>query len=301
MLILFKKIIVYSFPVISIVGIVTNSLSFLIFTRKRFQNTVFSTYFRFYILFEMLNLILPINKMFEFNFNIYLSLVSDFFCKLRKFFGSCNYAITPWFLVIISLDRFLSIAYPARFLFRKKPIFQILISCFTIGFNLCLYTPFWFYYIKEIRTNLSNQTISSYNCEPPGLWVEFINLSQEFLIPFFLMLLFTLLTIRTVFNSRAASSNNTSKSKDMKFAVSSITINILFLLLSSPYFILLLIKDYSDLFVNISDLFELLEAISYFLYYIYSVIFLFINYYSNSMFKKEFNIVFSFNKNKSNV
>jgi hypothetical protein len=44
--------------------------------------------------------------------------------------------------------------------------------------------------------------------------------------------LFTLLSIRTVFNSRKASSNNSSitKSKDMKFAISSITINILFLL-----------------------------------------------------------------------
>jgi hypothetical protein len=142
-LILLRIVIVYTFPVISFIGFITNIISFVIFSRKRFENTIFSTYFRFYLVFEIINPIFPINKMFELNFEIYFGLISDFCCKLRRFFSNYNTSNTPWFLVIISLDRFLSIAYPTRFLLRKKPIFQILISFFIIGINFGLYTPFW--------------------------------------------------------------------------------------------------------------------------------------------------------------
>ena len=293
MLIMFKTIIVYSLPAITLIGLITNSISFVIFSRKRFQNTIFSTYMRIYLVFEAMNLTLPINKMFELNFGIYFGLMSNFLCKFRKFFGNYNYAITPSILVIISFDRYLSIAYPAKFTFRKKPLFQILISCFIIGFNLCLYIPFWFFYLKEKTLNETyNQTllVITYECVPPTFWVRFINVFQQFLIPFSLMFLFTLLSIRTIFSSRKAASNNSSitKSRDMKFAVSSITINILFLIFSSPLFTLFLINDYSNLFENQSDLYKLIQALFYFLSYFNSTSNFFASYYSNSLFKKEF-------------
>ena len=224
MLTTFKLIIVYSFPLIALIGLITNTISFVIFSRKRFR-------------------------------------------------------------------------------IRKKLFFQLIISCFIICFNFCLYTPYWFYYLKETIKNQTNKTslFYSYECLSPFAWLKFISLLQQCLIPFSLMLLFTLLTIRIVFNSRKASSNNTStsKSKDLKFAISSITFNILFLLLCSPYFILLLIKDYSDFFNNKADMFILLNSISYFLYYISSCLSIFTNYVSNSIYKKEFDYLFLCRKNNS--
>ena len=117
-LVLIKEIIVYSFPVITLIGLITNTTSFVIFSRKKFQNTIFSTYFRFFITFQNLNLILPINKILEFNFNIYFSRISNFTCKLRIAFLYVNFAIAAWFLVIISIDRFLAISLPAKFISR---------------------------------------------------------------------------------------------------------------------------------------------------------------------------------------
>ena len=152
-LILLKTIIVFLFPLITLMGLITNTISFVIFSRKRFQNTIFSTYFRIYLVFEIMNLILPINKMFELNFGMYFYFISDFCCKLRRFFANCNYAITPLFLIIISIDRYLSIAYPAKFPYRKKSLFQILISSVIITVNFGFYTPVWFYYLKETRKN----------------------------------------------------------------------------------------------------------------------------------------------------
>ena len=161
--------------------------------------------------------------MFELNLEMYFSLISNFFCKLRKYFAYSDHAITGWLMVIISFDRYLSISYPTRFLFRKKKLFQIMSSFFVIGFNYCLYIPYWCFYIKEIVTNKSlNQTkMITYKCVSPGIWAELLNLFQECLIPFSLMFLFTILTIRTVSNSRSASSNNSRivKQKDFKFMI----------------------------------------------------------------------------------
>jgi hypothetical protein len=303
-LILLRTIIVYSFPVITLIGLITNFISFVIFSRKRFNNTIFSTYFRFSLIFETFNLILPINKMFESNFGMYFSLISNFCCTFRKFYAYSNYSIAAWLLAVISLDRYLSISYPAKFLYRKKFIFQKLTCCFIIGYNYCFYIPYWFFTIKEIKTNRTNQTLITYKCLPPGLWTELLNLVQECLIPFSLMFLFTVLTIRTVFKSRKALSSNNSTStvklRDIKFAISSIAISILFLSLSTPYFILLLIGDYSNIFAGQANLFELLYSLSYFLFFLNLSLMFFINYFSNSMFKKEFENLFVCRKNVEN-
>jgi hypothetical protein len=286
---------VFLYPAITLVGLITNSFSLIIFSRKRFQNTIFSTYFRIYLVFETVNLILPINKMFELNLNMHLSLISNFFCKLRHFLAFSNYSIAAWLLAVISLDRYLSIAYPAKYIIRKKPLFQKLTCCFIIGYNYFMYIPYWFFYIKETETNQTNQTsIYSYKCVPPGIWIEILNFFQQFLTPFSFVFLFTSLTIRTVFISRKASSNNSSitKSKDIKFAISSIVVNIIFILFNSPYFIVVLLNDFCHLFTNNQiDLYKFLVGLSFFFLYSNLILTLFINYFVNSMFKKEIHLI----------
>ena len=294
-LITLKTIIVYSFPCLALMALITNLLLLIIFSRKTFQNTIFATYFRVYLVIDTFNLIFPINRMLELNLGIYFGLVSNILCKLRKFLPSWTNAITPWLLVIISFDRYLSIAHPSKFSFRKKFLFQILTSCFVIGFNFCMFTPLWFYYLKEtIKTNeTNNQTfIISYECLlPEKFFFRFIGILQQCIIPFCFMSLFTLLTIKTVFNSRESSSNNSTitKSKDMKFAVSSITFNIIFLLFNTPYFVFLVINNYTNLFIDRTEaLYKILESIFNFFLNFNSIFILISNYISNSIFKKEF-------------
>ena len=296
-----KKILVYSYPVIVLIGIITNSLSFIIFSRKRFQNTIFSTYFRCFIVFQTLSLIfLPINKMFELNLNIYFdSNVSNFICKLRYFYGYFNIANAAWFLVIISIDRWISISNPTKFMFRKKIRFQMATCLSIILFNVCLLTPTWFYYIKQTTTfnNNNNDTNINLFCSSHSVWIDFIEMFHQVLIPFVLMILFTFLTATYVFKSRKimhnSSSNNktSSNNNDRKFAISSITINILFLIFNFPHFLLYMLKEYSDLFDNSIESFKLIESFSYFLLYINLISTFFINQIVNTMFKTELKIV----------
>ena len=291
LLLLMKKFVVYSFPAITFIGLIINPLSFIIFSRKRFKNATFSTYFRCFILFQTFSLILPINKMFEFNFKIYLDSMSNFICKLKYFYGYFNIANAAWFLVVISIDRYLSITYPVKFLWRKKRLFQILTCLFIIGFNVCLLTPTWLYYIKEI--NEPNDTnVYSLFCSSHVVWVDTVEILHQVLIPFLLMILFTCLTSRFVFKSRKITNNTKTIKNDLKFTISSISINILFLIFNFPHFLLYMIKEYSSLFDDSINLFKILQSFSYFLLYLNLISTFFINYVVNSIFKKEFRIMF---------
>ena len=287
-----KTVIVFTFPAITFIGLIINPISFIIFSRKRFKNATFSTYYRCFILFQTFSLILPINKMFELNFKIYFDSMSDLMCKLKYFYGYFNIANAAWFLVVISIDRFLSITYPVGFLCRKKKWFQFLTFCFIINFNITFLTPTWFYYIKKTSQTINDTNIINY-CISHAVWVDFLELFHQVLIPFMLMILFTVSTASYVFKSRKLTNNTKTIKNDLKFTVLSISFNILFLLFNFPHFLLYMMKEYSHLFDEDSiNLFELLQSFAYFLLYLNLISTFFINYFINSMFRKEIRIIF---------
>ena len=246
LLIWLKIIITYLYPLVFLLSLAFNFICLIIFSRKSFENTVFKVYFRCYVLFQTFNLIMPINKMLEFNFDVYFSQISNLTCKFRYYYGNVNYSTCSWLLVVVSLDRFLSISYPHKFIYRQKTYFQIIVCFFVIGLNACFYTSSFFYYLQMINET-NNQTIK-YKCIPNGIWIEIMKLLEQFIIPFILMILFTLLTAKNLYRSRkinsSFSNNKSTKSNcmDRKFTITSIIINILFLLFNLPYFLLFMIN-----------------------------------------------------------
>jgi hypothetical protein len=293
-LIWMKIIIVYSYPLITLIGLITNSVSFVIFSRKRFKNTIFSTYMSCFILCQSLNLILPLNKLLELNFNIYFSRLSNFCCKIRNIYPHFNLANSVWLLVVISFDRYLSISHPSRFLIRKKFSFQI-ITCFcVIIFNMCALSPTWLYHLKYqyLYVNSTNRTdvVMVSRCVTPGIWLETYEMLHVSINPFFFMILFTLLTLKNVFKSRNKinSSSKQTINNDRHFAISSIATNVLFLILNFPHFFLMIINDdYTRLFVNSKDLLLFLQTTFLFLLYMNFISTFLVNYFLNSIFKSE--------------
>jgi hypothetical protein len=300
-LIWLKTIIVYSYPVIALIGLTANCLSFLIFSRKIFKNTVFIIYFRFYVVFQIINLVMPINKMLELNLDIFLSRISSFACKLRYFYGNLNYSICSWLLVAISLDRYLSISYPSKFALRKKPLFQVSLCCFVIGLSIFFNISYWFYYSEESswknQTNQTNQTKRIDKCVSHSILIDLVKFVQQYLCPFLFMSSFTFLTAKNLYqsrrkvNSKITNSSSKTMSNDRKFTIISVFINVLFLLFNLPYYLLYMIDKYSSLFENLKDLHKLIESITYLLLYINLAITFLINYFINSMFKKETEIL----------
>ena len=111
-----------------------------------------------------------------------------------------------WVLVVISIDRFLSIVYPRRFLFRKLKRNQILALFLLFIFQSIYWLPVPYLAYISIN-NGTNETISYY-CEYGTITVDIMDLIDLSLLPLFLMFFSTSIILRTLFRSRMKSQNN---------------------------------------------------------------------------------------------
>ncbi len=300
-----STIIVYLFPFITIIGLLSNLIAFVIFSRKKFKNTVFATYFRFLALFDTLSLLLPLNKYLELKLNIHIMDMSNLFCKLRIYL---TYSIPPmsgYILVLISLDRWISISMPTKFLFRKKIIFQVGVTILMLMINLIFYSVTLASHLsRNISINTTN--ITTYRCYEYKKTVQimsWLDLFNYSIVPFSLMIVFTSITLRTIFGSRKRifsiqnnqlhknNSNSSSRTKDIKFAITSVVLNIIFLVLNIPFCIFAIVFSHVIKFID--------SEIDYF-FYVFTLFFnyinfgtaFFINFVVNSIFRKEFLLLF---------
>jgi hypothetical protein len=310
-------IIVCFYPIITFIGVIGNLLSFKIFSRKKFENTVFSTYFRFLTLADTLTLVLPLNKFLELNLNIYIQNMSEYLCKYRMYMTYVIPPISGWTLALISLDRLISIVKPTQFLFRKNQLFQHILCASIMAFNVFYYLPILFaskFKIDDQQSDdddndkLTNKTV--FFCEFNSInYLYWMDLFNSVLLPFTFMLTFTILTVRALFKSRNKTNktnqnqdkricskkkkktkNNTNKN-DMKFAITTVTLNLIFLILNIPFCLYVVIYEYVKVKID-HDMDNLIFSITLLIYYInFSSVF-FINVIVNSLFKVEFYSLF---------
>ena len=86
------------------------------------------------------------------------TIISSITCKTWNSFSYGLDALSPWCLVYISVDRFISIAFPSkRFIFKRKTT-QIYFFLLLIGFNFFynLSIPFYVDIFKSNSKNSSN-------------------------------------------------------------------------------------------------------------------------------------------------
>ena len=273
-----------------IVGLIFNTISLVVFSRKTFQNTIFSTFFRCLCVSDIITLLFRIEYLFNYE-------VADFrsnsihLCKIIYYFVYMIPSFSIWVLVVISIDRFLSIVYPTRFLFRKLKRNQILALFLVFIFQSIYWLPVPFLAYISINNGTTNETVSYY-CEYGTITVDIMDLFYSSLFPLFLMFISTSLTLKTIFRSRMKSQNNHQqqnqsaiKPKDIKFAISSISLNVFFFIFNIPLTVYSLIHNFFKLE---SEFKELLYSVCELLFHVnYSTLF-FVSYYFNSIFRKEF-------------
>lgn len=278
----------YLIPVLT--GLIFNILALMIFSRKKFEKTIFSTYFRYLCISDTIILLYKLDYMLKEKFFYYLFTII-YFCKILNYFLYILPSISNWILVIISIDRYLSIVYPTKFLFRKLKQNQILILFALIIFQAIVWLSIPFLAFVSITNNTTNESLV-YDCLPGTITVDLIDLLDSSLLPSVLMFISTSLTLRTIFKSRSKSQNSNHqnekskiKSKDIKFAISSISLNVLFFVLNIPLSFHLLTVN----FLIIDDyLRKLIYSVCDLLYYINYASVFFLSYFFNIIFKKEF-------------
>lgn len=276
---------------ILLIGTLGNIIGLIIFARKSFRKR-FPSGIKYILLSVMNTLYLnyAITRDFLTLSNIFINSLSNFSCKIVRFF---NYSLGPlsaWLLVYISIERFFMIYYNMVQKFKKdsfhKQDFIILIIFFG---NMVVYSPILFYsslITFEANKNNTNSTIKYQILCFVGVnerkIVNIIDLVNSALLPFILMIIFSILLIISIFKSRLRILSLNSKIdrnkllKDIKFSVSTIFQNFFFIFLNLPISTLLLTVVDIDLY-----------QIFYCFYYISFGVNFYILFFTNSIFREE--------------
>ena len=274
------------------IGIIGNVLSIIVFSRKAFRNNSISTYCTALSIVECFTLIRLITDIYSLAYNIYLPDQSDALCKFTYSVVTYLGSIQPWIMVAFSVDKLLGIRVNSIAIIKKK-WFQWTVVAGIVLLNIVLYI----YFPILIRLNEIFPGYIICDLSTIGFFQIFmiVNILEMCLIPFIVMTITSILTIRMLIKSRNSveSIGNMSKnrkSRDYKYAISSLALNIIFIILRLPgsvFYILSAFYSYFDLyFYNVSS----------FLFFLNSSLSLFIHLATNSVFRREMFVLFKLAK-----
>ena len=300
-----KEISIWSLMLVILIGLPANIFAFVLYSKQQFKKMSFSIYFRALLINDSVTLLLGDLPMFlRIKFAINIRTLSLEACRLFYLIPYAVPATSAWLIVIISIDRLVSIKMPQRFLFRKKTSFQILACLGTFVYNILLYTQLDFSYLVfsfsyDNNTSLNETVIVCQGISDDVLsWLDLFNST---VVPFLFMLVITLITLKHIFDSRkkamAHQSNSTTvsanttniSSKDRFFATTSIFLNIFFFITNIPIGVYPFISNFNPSTNYIISNFSL------FIYYLNFASTFFISYFTNSIFYKAFWEIFSNN------
>ena len=252
---------VIGLPVIIVFGCVGNFLAYLVYSRKFFKKTQFSLYLKTLCVTDSIAIVVYICSALTRGWGVNVKNASTFSCKFIWYLYYVPTACSSWIEAIVCFDRMVNILAPTKCNFIKQKRFVYSAIAVVFLYNLALYVPtLVFFEGPELDSDWSNRT----KCDADesfilGLsWADFINSTA---VPFLVMLVSTILTVRKLNQSRKStfmirSSNeslNTLQSakkreqKDLHYAVTSISLCILFFVLNFGISSYYLISNYIKL------------------------------------------------------
>jgi len=226
----------------------------------------------------------------QYSFNLNLSTLSRFACKLVSYLNYQMDAVSSYLLVYISLEKYISISNPAKrsILISKKSqiIFFICIFIFCSIYNI----PISFLVdIFEFNQTYANGTNISYlNCYPISyeaqMIASYIDIINREILPGILMICFSFMLVLAVFRSSSRVANSITShnrhKKDVRLAI-----NCFFM-----YFVFILLQTPSSVAFFLPDLFSetiIYSSTSYLFFLSYGINF-YIILACNSLFREEF-------------
>ena len=249
-------------PFLLIIGVIGNSLGFIILTSNTNKLSKLSVrnLMRFIAIMDTLFLFQIIADYLTNSYNLDIRLISSYWCKIFVYFNYCICPISSWSIVFISVERMASITSPKLSKLFNKRIFQFRLCLFIIIFSLIYYIPFALF--NDLITDEDNSQNNSNNTNVVCTYVDdlysevlpLMDLFNSALIPFIVLTLTSINTIYSIFKSRSKFSNhqsdnqnisnnnrlptNTNRNekfkKDIKFAITLIILNIIYLFFNLP-------------------------------------------------------------------
>jgi hypothetical protein len=270
--------------VILFFGLLGNTIGIIVFSRKSIEKKIKTKLIYQVILF--INSLFLFSQVFQDTFDsfeIRLHRMSIIACKLRGFWNFAIGPLTKWYLIYITIERFLAIKFQNFKLFQEKR-FQKIIIIAVIIYTFLLYSPYAIFYdiftIKSQNTTGIRCRIEDNNIRSIMASVDTVNST---LLPFIMISVFSLLLIYTIISSRIramrmqATSARDRMLKDIRLSLCILAINFT-IFLSFPL-------EIANYFVADIDVF--LYDIYVCIFYVYYCLDTFILILLNSNFKNE--------------
>lgn len=294
-----NDIIQYSFwpsLLMLVFGIAGNVLLFIIYSRiKKLSITL---YFRVGALVDLFITLNWLKIFIRDKYHIYLTNISSFMCKSVQFSIITAGPISSFIQLVISFDRLVHIAYPAKCSFLSSFKFQVCVLVVVFGANIGYFFFLIIDYDLIITTTIttlndSNTTITTTKrkCILKTIsydllyWLETANT----FVPFAMMTLASVLMIVFIKKSRQRLSKRPRKSqiRDLKFAITAISLNFFFLLTNMPNPLYSLATNQIYTLID-PDLDNFFITLSVFVWYVFYVFNFYLQLVVNSLVRDEF-------------
>ena len=230
--------------------------------------------------------------------------LSTLACKIYIYTNFMICTISSWLLVVICIERCLTIVFVNRMKIFENKKFEIFLIALAVIYNCLLYTPFLLY--QELQQSLTNNTDTNetqieYDCEFSD--IEYIqtfylmDMIHSTLIPYAIMLVSSIILFVFVIKSRMRiqrltnSRERKSLKKEIRFGMTILLLNFFFVILSLPICVANYVDTLSDFMYDVIG-------------YIFMISFC-INFYIlavfNTIIRKEVVALFKFSPNKKQV
>ena len=267
---------------LTIVGFIGNSLVLFILTRKQFRGVSMFRYYSFVVAFETPEIL----SIWVLNFpKIFLLTEKAIACKLIQYFSNVLAIFVTWMPPIISIDRYISVKYPNKYLFRNKFNFQlIIIACLLLCSSL---TSIPFYYFHNVFS-VNNVTQCGYTLNLwSGMIIDISLLVISLFIPISMSITFSCLTAYQLIHKRKKLNVKNFK-KEKRLLKVLISMDLFYLICNMPWCVYTILKELFNMEDYFPHTLAVLFDISNFLFYVCQTCNFFVYFFSNKQFRNFF-------------
>jgi hypothetical protein len=268
-------------PLVLILGLFGNIFGYYLLKRPKMSEIGPRNTYKFLFALDTINLIQIIVNYLQFSFKTDITIISNVSCRLWVFINYSLATPSSMCLVYISIDRYISIKLPAKRYFLRKRNNQFIFITFIIVFNLIYYLPV-VYSFSIFST--ANTTLCNFNDDFSQSLVSYMDLAIRVCLPAFLITAFSILLGIEIIKSQRRILANFQKEEnqyyfnEIRMALSSIWMNIIYVSLQLPVSIYSFVPEY-----------YLLDSymVAYYLYYLSYGINFYAMLFFNSLFNSE--------------
>ena len=242
------------------IGLICNILNIVLFTTRKLSKVSISIFIKILAINDIFNLLNLSFWLFDGPYHQNLSDKNAIMCKVVGFISFIFLGINAWILVLISFDRLIMILFPIKPKVFMYKYFNFMVCLIIYLYNCLLFLPsiFFFDLIELPDSFISNKTLCLPLHSIYGKIIAKFELFSSVILPFLSMFFISVLIIVSLKKSKNKVNNGFEsrtkrRHKDLKFSVTILSINFVFLLLTLPMAIGYALEN--NLIINFGNLF----------------------------------------------